>query len=114
MTDIGPRGPRGPQGEPGKYEALHKWRWTALAIWVVAFTASVLVLYHNNGDRIAESKHLIEQINAARAESCLRTYQAITIVLLLELKEKKADNITAEERKKLNSLVSPLQCRKLR
>lgn len=112
--EQGKPGPQGPRGEAGKYEAIHKWRWTALAIWIIAFTTAVLVLFHNNGHRIEDNKRVVAAIQKSRQEACLRTYDAMSTILIFELKEKEHRDISDPERLALLKLTTPEQCRNIK
>src|SRR5687768_7330823 len=37
-NERGPEGPVGPEGPGGSYEAIHRWRWRALTLWILLFS----------------------------------------------------------------------------
>jgi hypothetical protein len=61
----GRRGREGRQGEAGK-DAIHPWRWRALTLWIILFTAFSFWQY--------------TALQDSRVSSCKRTYEGIRLV----------------------------------
>lgn len=80
---VGPEGKIGPKG-PKRVEAIHPYRWTALAIWIAAVSVLLFIyarhgrhLDSQNTARIAEVNKLVRQQQQSRIFSCKTTYKGV-------------------------------------
>lgn len=65
------------QSEPEKKEAIHPWRWRALAVWIVLFTLVGIWAIHNGRALGEANKERIADIQASRIKSCEQNYASI-------------------------------------
>lgn len=65
------------QSEPEKKEAIHPWRWRALAVWIVLFTLVGIWAIHNGRSLSDSNKERIADIQVSRVKSCKRNYESI-------------------------------------
>lgn len=80
----GKEGPQGKPGKPGAYEAVHRYRWKALSVWIIVFTLATGYALREAREQSSAQKNNVMQnqqriadIQKSRTDSCRASYESI-------------------------------------
>lgn len=72
----GAQGRQGPKGEQGREGLPRLWK-IALTVWIIVFSAVVIIMYRQNRHLANENRSRITDIQQSRAASCEQIYSGI-------------------------------------
>jgi len=91
---------------------IHKVRWRLLAVWIVLFTATTILLLALAHIQSTHNKERIADIQVSRISSCRQTYTKIRQLMRQSTLGRKLTTEQQQRFERLLDIIDPSQCGK--